>query len=934
LLRVTGVRAGSGSAWLEVDLGLALDFGPVSLTQTTLRITFKGSDVDVELRGLEVAVDIPGTLQGKGKLALMPGGSFKAALDLLVIPPDVRAKGALAFDAATNFFVLEVGTQFSVGIPLGTTGLGVYGFSGRFVSNGKRNLPAGDDPVAKELAWYALEVVDKYVPAPGGWALGFGAVIGTLPDKAFVFNGNGALALDFPGPSVMFGVDGKFVRKRPPAAKEKGNSANFVGLVRFDPLAIILGIRGEYTIPKLLKVEVPVSGYYPRTSAGGDAFLRVGADNVEGRSGSPVRVTLLPGVADFKAEAFLMIEERKLHKLGGHPDINFDGFSIGFGARMTFKWSDPVGVVSFHAAAEVMAGVGTDPLLVIAQISADGELDLGPASVGVDGFIRFEYDDSGSRLKGEVCGKVDLWLFTLKKCLHIKGGGDVIDIPVPPSPISLVDLTDRFARVVAKADDTSAAVWPDTVPVLHFAHYVITALPAASQFNIPFDVPGPVWSGSSDLKYAFRLVSLILEKSDGTVVPGPLDASWQFLSHRRSVVGLDSTPASAQEGRDLSLLTWDPGTWARNLGIHGGDVDGDPAGTISAICDPTPIAVASCAFGKDAERWNLDRVVFRSSAGPTNLFTSNFIANAREGFAELTLEQAAQSLGAFGLEYVPGSVKSLGNPFTHEGGSVTTGYELPSLLFQGRYYCSAQLDAALAPSLSKPELYLEICNLGDSVGMVCDTFNDLVIGTRLQTLQHGNVTYEAVNPAEPFIVVDVFPKGHPDGAPELAIPLAGIRVRPPTTFDVLRVDAAVITDDDFFIGITLTAFNRFGVQLNTITPPQDRNQLNILEIRAPGAAFVEVTGGGRFGIMTAMCYGAEPDAGVAGVIFPSTLSTGTPPSIPVVVGRLDDGTERGWSPAPSLRPPLRAVSSATFRPWTVHGSRSLFSRFLAATSKS
>src|SRR5262249_47181672 len=160
--------------WLEVDLGLALDLGPVSLTQTTLRITFKGTDVDVELRGLEVAVDIPGTLQGKGKLALMPGGSFKAALDLLVIPPDVRAKGALAFDAATNFFVLEVGTQFSVGIPLGTTGLGVYGFSGRFVSNGKRNLPAGDDPVAKELAWYALEVVDKYVPAPGGWALGFG----------------------------------------------------------------------------------------------------------------------------------------------------------------------------------------------------------------------------------------------------------------------------------------------------------------------------------------------------------------------------------------------------------------------------------------------------------------------------------------------------------------------------------------------------------------------------------------------------------------------------------------------------------------------------------------------------------------------------------------------------------------------------------------
>jgi hypothetical protein len=896
LLRVTGVRAGSGSAWLEVDLGLALDLGPVSLTQTTLRITFSGGNVDVELRGLEVAVDIPKTLQGKGKLALMPDGSFKAALELLVIPADVRAKGSLAFDSGTNFFMLQVDTQFSTGIPLASTGLGIYGFSGRFVSNGKRNLPAGDDPVAKELGWYALEPVDKYVPSPGGWALGFGAVIGSLPDRAFVFNGNGALALDFPGPSVMLGMDGKFVQKRPPLAKEKGNSGNFVGLVRFDPAAVILGIRGEYLIPKLLKIEVPVSGYYPRTAAGGDAYLRIGADNVEGRGGRPVSLTLLPGTADLEAEAFLMIEQRKLHKLGGHPDINFDGFSIGFGARMSFDWSSPGGIVSFHASAEVMAGVGTDPLLVIAQLAADGELDLGPASVGVNGFIRFEYDGDNARLRGEICGKVDLWLFTLKKCLHVKAGGDSVDIPIPISPISIVDLTDRFARVVSQAGGDQPSVWPDTSPVLHFSRYIITSLPNDSQFKIPFDVPGPVWSGSTDLKYAFRLVSLILEKSDGTPVEGPLDASWQFLAHRRSVVGIDSTPPSAQETRDLALLTWDPGSWARNLGIHGGDNEGDPAGTIGEVCDPTPTPVASCAFGQDAERWNIDRVVFRSG-NAANVFASYFQANAREGFANLTLEQAAQVLGPYGLEYVPGSVQPLARAFTHGGVQLLSGYELSSVMFQGRYYCSAQEDVALAPSLSTPELYLEVCNRGDESGRICDTFNDLPLDSRHQSLRHNNLFYEAINQNDPFVVTDAWPPNHPDGGRELVVPRGGIRVFPPQPCDVMRVDAAVISTLELWTSITLTAFNRFGNPIATVTPPMERNQLAILEIRARGAYYVEITGGDRFGLVTAVCYTVEPDPVLAGELFPSTLSSDIPQE-PVVIGRLDDGTEHLWNTAP------------------------------------
>src|SRR5260370_36805507 len=57
-------------------------------------------------------------------------------------------------------------------------------------------------------------------------------------------------------------------------------------------------------------------------------------------------------------------------------------------------------------------------------------------------------------------------------------------------------------------------------------------------------------------------------------------------------------------------------------------------------------------------------------------------------------------------------------------------------------------------------------------------------------------------------------------------------------------------------------------------------------------------GGGGFAVTPAVGYAAEPDPAVAGAIFPSALSTGTPPAVPLGVGRLDDGTERGWSPGP------------------------------------
>ena len=316
LLRVTAFRAGTGSAWFEVDLAFALDLGVITISKAIIRVVMSGSDISIQLRGFEASVSIPEVLEGTGRLDIgAPPGTIKGALEVDIVPADLKAKGSLVF--AGGFFFLQIDTQFSSGIPIASSGLGIFGFNGRFVVNGKRALPASNDPVQRELDWYALEPVDKYISAPGQWAIGVGAIIGSMPDRAFVFNANAMLAVSWPDPSVVFGADATFVKKPPKRANEKHvapppTSARIVGLVTINSTAVIIGLKGSYTIPRFLDVKVPVAGYFPLGSNPDDFYLRIGSDGVEGRIGQPIKATVLPDSLDLDATAFLMIEEKKL----------------------------------------------------------------------------------------------------------------------------------------------------------------------------------------------------------------------------------------------------------------------------------------------------------------------------------------------------------------------------------------------------------------------------------------------------------------------------------------------------------------------------------------------------------------------------------------------------------------------------------------------
>lgn len=738
LIRIAASRMGNGSTWMEFDLEFALDLGVVRLEGATIRLF--PTEPAVEVRGLTASVDIPGALRGRGSVSIGDGGSFRALLSLEVIPAMIGAYGALAIDQ--DFVAVEVGVQLPVGIPLGQTGFGIFGFMGRFAANGTRNLDnlrnpdtglASTDPVQRQLDWYARPPEDKYSRLPGQFAVGIGAVVGTLPDGGFTFNAEGSLTLGFPDVSIVFGIDAKLVSERKSAATESGTGSSgalrILGMILIEPESIMVAARANYQIPEVLELNAPISAFFPL--AGGSAwFLRIGTDNHADRPGSPVTITLLPSILAVKAWAFVMVEERELLGLGGTvapadliAPLDFHGFSVGMGAGFGLEFK--AGPFSVELTAFLLVGIGTKPLLFAGAAGVKGELDLVVVSVGADGLVHFHVSPGYTYLEGHFCGHVDCWLFEVSGCVDVRIGDDPpVDIPEPPSPIAGMDLCDHLSAVKGKgsriASEPVPIVWPDTTAVLKFTHFTEDGL-GASDFVRRLVPPAPLspWSGSTELKYAFRLKTVQLWKltgsnpnvaGDWTQVSGPFDSAWWLPTHRSAVIqGGDEPGPSTEEGRELGLFSWDPRAWSRWLGEGAESLPGDPANTVEVICDPPAPADPSCTYGKDKHASPGTLGTFRATPREEGAaFPSRYVVSAALS-SGLEPGMLAALGGDAGWTWLPGSVAPLHGAVVLHGSALAEGWRFPSLREVGRIVATAPVRFSFSKPLVEGEVILEAC---------------------------------------------------------------------------------------------------------------------------------------------------------------------------------------------------------------------------------
>ncbi len=829
LLRVTGSRAGTGSSWFEFDLAFSIDLGVVSLTNAVVRLIFPtgGGAPEIELRGLGVSVNIPGTLEGAGRLMFGEGGAVRGAIEARIIPAKLQVVGAISIqmveDEEYTFVFVQIGVLFPVGLPLAQSGLAVFGLVGRFVSNGARALPADPDPIEREVRWHAIVPESKYNPKKGNWAIGLGAAIGTLPDVGFSFNALGMFTISFPEISVVFAIDAKFMSLPSLASEQKDEPAGadfslkLLGIVAIDPQSVKIGIRGSFTIPEVLELLVPISAYFPIEKTSDlpfDAYVRIGSDSYRPpdtslgypRLGETVTLKFLPGTLDVKVWSYMMFEEKRLYALGGDTRFDFTGFSIGFGAGFSIEWGG--GPVHLAASAKILIGIGTKPMTMVGGIFVRGELWLVIVGISVSGELLLKLSEREQRVTGKFCGEVSFFFFSVRGCVDFELGTDPdLDIPFPGLLVPRLDLTDRRGVITGKLDAPASmpptdavpaevpVVWPDTVPVLSFLHHLKNAMDTETNIDRDVQPPtAPLWSGTSELKYTFRVTGVELYQQVGAAfekLDPELPAAWWWTTHRPGLLALDdgtedgAAPPSEHEGRQLALLTWAPAAWAESLSEGGAGTPGDPAETVDRICDPAPPLEPLCVRGCNAQRIDHDRVRLLPDGRGAPPYFDYFEVVAKETLGALDLETAMALLDELGLYMVGGRSIAIANPIAAGGA-----YEITAVYRFMRFFSTAVFRAQFSTTVVEPVLLLALAKSryedGGGQSATCVTFEDArPVGDPANTLQHAGLVFSARGGEISFGPAQL------DGKPSLRIPVDEISIDLPESSSMVSVQISI-----------------------------------------------------------------------------------------------------------------------------------------------
>lgn len=588
IIKVLGARiARTNPLNLEVDLGFGADLGVVKVDRFGIRLPIDPLG-EPSITAIGVSVDVEGALEGRGYLEIKSDG-FTGQLDLTLPSVGMRIAGGLAVrtvtqDARSATAVLVTLTlELPSGIPLGGTGLAVFGFLGLFAMHHARLENAAARTPA--LDWLVNVVagdptdVRGWGPALDRWAFGVGLVAGTI-EGGTVLNIKGMLVLELPGPRVLILAKANLLKKRPPT---KGTTTgNIFAVVDISPQRVLIGLQFDYHIEAVLDLTVPVeAGFFFDPPAFPPEHFYVDAGTIA-RPATAKILQLFDGTAYFMVHG------------DGIPDFPLgplQGFSLATGLRASFTWGNTDVGLYLRVSAGFDVGVGFAPFYFAGRVFFDGKLRLFIVSIEAHGQLKFLSDGDDSRLEGRICGKVSFFFFSVKGCVGFSLG-DMPGAPFPPPPLrdlmlqsrspALIDGTgvdrgidsvlchgtsDGSVPTVEVREGDNVVQRPvfvpiDTIPLVQFEVAPTLASGATIDGQLSSGLPpgfGQGWQkrGPNFLKYEITSIELQLVSIGGVAAPpgtspvtaGPRPYTWR---HPAQQIGSDGMPV------ELALLDWKP----------------------------------------------------------------------------------------------------------------------------------------------------------------------------------------------------------------------------------------------------------------------------------------------------------------------------------------------------------------------------------------
>lgn len=637
LLRILGVRVSRDNpTYLEVEVGMGVDLGIVRVDTVRVRLRLDQAELP-QLTKLGASISVPGTLHGAGYVEITPFG-FKGAFDLTVVQLNLRAAAQLAVETRDGVTGVLVGAevQFPVPLPLGNSGLALYGFLGGVGVNYGRREPTGVQAPALRWLESQLAPARNSVMHPDGWehragsyAIAAGLLLGTA-EGGFVVHLKGIVLIEVPGPRLMLVMKAD-VLKMPPVLKSQSN-ATFLAVLDLDfgRGTITIGIVAEYSIVSLLHVRVPVTAFFDT-----DEVQKWSVDL--GTFTEPATVSVLDV---FSGVGYLMVHGNGI----AHPRLPLVSsgltIAVGFHLRAVLMGSKAAGLY-LEVAAGFDALVSFEPFAIGGLIYARGELRLFiigiAASAELTVLIGRQRLPSGTEVErtyvhGEVCGEVDFFFFSVRGCVSLTLGDSPPAAPVVPPLVAGVKLVSRSPALVegsatdravdgALADAVEVgrpgdlpAVPLDAVPVILFETPPLVApgnVILGGTANGANGLPADPWVRRGDRWWRYRVTDVELI---GALQPAPPAGKTPATWWARGM------PGDPQHGPALALLSWLPTPFSRVV-PYGEQLKETVTRRWGRVCGPVaPAAPVLWSFdgqplGPSAVGWKLQGVPWPDAPG-------------------------------------------------------------------------------------------------------------------------------------------------------------------------------------------------------------------------------------------------------------------------------------------------------------------------------
>lgn len=539
-----------GSKWVGFSGSAQLVSGLAGARVEGLKITWdNGGDPALSLSGVGIEFTIPETLSLQGFVAYSeesgPQFAGQIKLNLMAIGLEIDAILVIGTDEtqtpAFTYFAIYLGVELPAGIPLWATGLGLYGIAGLFSINYTPDKAADESWYE---GWYrrspegVADLISKWAPESGAFALGGGVTIGTIADNGYTFSGRLLLVIVLPGPIIMLEGKANFLAQRSSLDEDPIFSALAVLDGRAGTLEVGLGAEWQYDQDRgyIVSIAGDVDAYFDFTDASAWHLYLGQKDPAEKR----IRALIFTFLA---ANSYFMIDASQVATgvwVGIDKHWTFGPLSVQLQAwiegNAALSWKP----VQFHGDAWLHGALGLHVFGVAFELTADARLSVDtPSPYAIYAGLSIELDlptpmDDFSvtaelewtkttyslpvaaplaEIAVEHLKTSDAWL--LPRQSQLPGGAT--------QPLLLPEYTDGEGFIanatasVSSSDDTAARLAAPVVPLDSRPHLTFgRAVHDVALVGVNPQPPSPAAETVGTETYRFSLTAIVLQKWDGS----------------------------------------------------------------------------------------------------------------------------------------------------------------------------------------------------------------------------------------------------------------------------------------------------------------------------------------------------------------------------------------------------------------------------------